>query len=278
MSLTAITHQLSDQNNLVLFCGPGFSEQAKVKADAIGVVFAGERETLKFERCPIALWLDAQGLSLRQAGRKAMGPVYCDFVEGEARHRRLFGGGKSQLIAKAVGIKEGIRPSIVDLTAGLGGDAFVFASLGCQVTLVERNPIVAALLDDGFQRARIAAEVDADLQQVMARMTLVHSGASDWLKCSDTSAAPQVIFLDPMFPERKKSAQVNKSMQVFHHIVGSDEDADQLLPQALAVASHRVVVKRPARAPWLNGQEPGYVLSGKSVRFDIYPLRSLTPL
>jgi len=269
---------MASQETLVLLCAPGFSDLALAKAESIGIVFDGERESLKFEEHPLVLWLDESGLSLRQTGRKAMGPVQCDFVGGEARHRRLYGGGKNQLIARAVGIKDGIRPSIADLTAGLGGDAFVFASLGCQITLVERNPVVAALLEDGFQRASIAAQTDVDLEPVIARMKVVPVSAADWFERIEVGNAPQVIFLDPMFPERKKSAQVNKSMQLFQQIVGGDEDAYQLLSRALAIASHRVVVKRPSRAPWLNDQEPGYALSGKSVRFDIYPLQKLTPV
>lgn len=259
----------------MLLCASGFSELAKEKAQSLGLVFEGERETLRFESMPLVLWLDEDGLSLRQTGPKAMGPVRCDFASGEARHRRLYGGGKGQLIAKAVGIKEGVRPSIADLTAGLGGDSFVFASLGCEVTMVERHPIVAALLEDGLQRARLTAETDPELGAVISRMKLVCNNSGDWLADNGQLNVPQVIFLDPMFPERKKSAQVNKSMQAFQQIVGGDEDADQLLPAALSVASHRVVVKRPSKAPWLNNQKPGYVLSGKSVRFDIYPLQKL---
>lgn len=247
-------------------------------ADRYGFVLLGERENLLAEGEPLVLWLDESGLSVRQTGPKAMGPVQVDFASGSARHRRLYGGGKSQSIAKAVGLKDKIRPVVADLTAGLGGDAFALASLGATLIMVERQPVVAALLADGIARARAAAEDDADLAAIMARMTLVNSDARQWLLDLGEDQRPDVIYLDPMFPERRKSALVNKSMQVFHKLVGADTDADDLLPLALEKARFRVVVKRPSHAPWLNNREPGYALEGKSVRFDVYALRSISAL
>ena len=98
----------------------------------------------------IALQLGHGGLQLVDLGDDAPGPVCVDFVEGAVAHRRMFGGGAGQMIAKAVGLQPGIRPTVVDATAGLGRDAFVLAQLGCAVTLIERNPLIAALLEDGF--------------------------------------------------------------------------------------------------------------------------------
>ena len=83
-----------------------------------------------------------------------------------------------------------------------------------------------------------------------------------------------MIYLDPMFPHRDKSSLVKKEMRVFQPLVGSDPDADALLDAALALATHRVVVKRPRKAPCLTGPAPGYTLEGKSSRFDIYPKKS----
>ncbi|MCT1282181.1 class I SAM-dependent methyltransferase, partial [Pseudomonas aeruginosa] len=87
--------------------------------------------------------------------------------------------------------------------------------------------------------------------------------------------APQVIYLDPMFPHRDKSALVKKEMRLFRPLVGDDLDAPALLQAALALASHRVVVKRPRKAPIIEGPKPGYSLEGKSSRYDIYPKKAL---
>jgi 16S rRNA (guanine1516-N2)-methyltransferase len=87
--------------------------------------------------------------------------------------------------------------------------------------------------------------------------------------------APQVIYLDPMFPHRDKSALVKKEMRLFRPLVGDDMDAPALLEAALALASHRVVVKRPRKAPCIEGPKPSHALEGKSSRYDIYPKKAL---
>lgn len=209
-----------------------------------------------------------------RSNRANHGDVLVDFCAGGAAHRRRFGGGKGQLVARAVGLKSGIRPHVYDMTAGLGSDSFVLASLGCPVTLFERNPIVHALLADGLARARNhAREQDAELLDILDRMRLESADSIDWLR--HTREKPPVIYLDPMFPERKKTASVKKEMQAFHGLVGKDDDASELLQAALQLAEYRVVVKRPRIAPEIPGPEPSYRLEGKSSRFDIYALKSL---
>ncbi|MCK9504006.1 MAG: class I SAM-dependent methyltransferase [Porticoccaceae bacterium] len=259
-----------------LYCAPGFAEQGQQLARDSGGQFLGVWDSVKNIAEPLVMWLDDTGLSLRQTGRKAMGPVQCEFVAGEARHRRLYGGGKSQAIAKAVGIRDRQRPYVADLTAGMGGDACALAGLGCRVVMVERHPAVAELLADGLRRGNLAAgEEGGEVAALMARMSLVKTSATDWLLSLADAEFPDVIYLDPMFPERRKSAQVNKNMQIFQQLVGEDLDADGLLPLALTRARYRVVVKRPSHAPWLNGEKPAVTLAGKSVRFDIYPLKKM---
>ena len=205
-----------------------------------------------------------------ELGPQAPGAVRVDFVEGAVAHRRLFGGGTGQMIAKAVGVQPGVRPQVLDATAGLGRDAFVLASLGCNMTLIERQPLIAALLEDGLVRARGSAEVAA----IAAQMRLLQGNAIELLSAW-ADEAPQVIYLDPMFPHRDKSALVKKEMRLFRPLVGDDLDAPALLAAALALASHRVVVKRPRKAPCIDGAKPTYVLEGKSSRYDIYTKKAL---
>jgi len=266
---------LVEQTSFALFCAPGFAAHGETVARDNGFAFCGERDDLTAVAAPLVLWLDDAGLSIRQTGRNGMGPVCCEFVTGEARHRRQYGGGKSQSIAKAVGIKDKIRPYIADLTAGLGGDACALAGLGCKVVMVERHPVVAALLENGVQRLRGAAEESDEMRALAQSLFLAKMPARAWLESLEDPQCPDVIYLDPMFPERRKSAKVNKNMQVFHQMVGEDQDADTLLPLALDKARYRVVVKRPSHAPFLNGQKPTYSLKGKAVRFDIYALKKM---
>lgn len=213
------------------------------------------------------LCLDASGLSLKQGSLPKLS-VNVDFVQGANAHRLKFGGGLGQDIAKAIGVSSAYRPSVVDATAGLGRDAFVLASLGCQVVAQERHPVVAALLADGLQRAAL----DADIAPIAARIHLQFGSSQDLLTAiNEPNLQPDVVYLDPMFVhDDKQNALVKKDMQAFRSLVGQDMDADQLLAKALSHARCRVVVKRARKAAPLAGCEPSYALVGKANRFDIY--------
>ncbi len=224
-------------------------------------------------RADYLLHITTDFLELRkitQAGKKPkIESIHVDFVSGKANHRRLHGGGKGQAIARAVGLHKIQNPRVLDLTAGMGGDAFVLASLGASVTMVERNLVIHALLNDALQRASLSS--DLDLQEILTRLNLKNSDANDALDRLVPNNLPDVIYLDPMFPERSKSAQVKKEMQFFHDIVGVDEDSEALLLKALNLAKKRIVVKRPRLAATLSQQlEPAFNITGKSTRYDIY--------
>ncbi|QWC53076.1 16S rRNA (guanine(1516)-N(2))-methyltransferase RsmJ [Pectobacterium atrosepticum] len=213
----------------------------------------------------MALVLTTERLELRKQDEPKLGAIFVDFVAGPMAHRRRFGGGRGEAVAKAVGIKKGYLPDVVDATAGLGRDAFVLAALGCHVRMVERNPVVAALLDDGLQRGYQDAEIGPWLRE---RLTLLHASSMTALR--DITPPPDVVYLDPMFPHKQKSALVKKEMRVFQSLVGADDDADALLEPARALAKKRVVVKRPDYAPPLAGVPAQSMLETKSHRFDFY--------
>lgn len=255
----------------------GSEAEAALLAEQIGLPLklAVDLENVDFPE--FVLLVDKQGVSLQQTGRKAPGPIRAEFTEGSVDHRRKFGGGKGQMIAKAVGVKAGVYPRVLDATAGLGKDAFVLATLGCHVQMLERSPYVHALLQNGLQRAReFSRAEDPDLAQIIARMELLAMDSHDYLiQMQDENTRPDVIYLDPMFPDRQKTADVKKEMAAFHHLVGKDEDADSLLEKALAKANYRVVVKRPRKAPFVADKTPSYQLEGKSSRYDIYTVKKL---
>lgn len=217
---------------------------------------------------PFALVLTDGRLELRKLDEPKLGGVYVDLAEGASAHRRKFGGGRGQSIAKAVGLKHGHMPTVVDGTAGLGRDAFVLASLGCKVILCERHPVVHALLADGLRRAAQDSEIG---DWIGERLTLLPFGQT----LADIKQQPDVVYLDPMFPHKKKAALVKKEMRVFHSLVGPDEDADALLPLALELARARVVVKRPGYAGFLNEVKPSAQIETKNNRFDLYVKQAL---
>jgi len=214
----------------------------------------------------LALVLTEARLELHKLDEPKLGAIYVDFVSGAMAHRRRFGGGRGEAVAKAVGIKGHYLPNVVDATAGLGRDAFVLAAIGCHVRMIERNPVVAALLDDGLQRGYQDVEIGAWLKE---RLTLIHD--SSLMALTHIAPKPEVVYLDPMFPHREKSALVKKEMRVFQTLVGADLDADDLLTPAMRIATKRVVVKRPDYAPYLNEVKPQVSVKTKSHRFDIYP-------
>ncbi len=254
-----------------------FDTRAQYFAESMGVpcVSSNNKADLTASDSTYLLHFSDSGVFLSWfEGKKSLN-LKLDFIAGANRHRRKFGGGKSQMLAKAVGIQSKFKPCILDCTAGQAGDAFVFAGLGCQVRMLERSPIAHLLLEDALRRAAIWAEQeDSLLADILQRMELVFSNALDCLDASDDSA--DVIYIDPMFPERKKkTALVKKEMRVFHDLIGGDEDADSLLGRALEKAQYRVVVKRPRIAPFLGALAPTYQLSGRSTRFDIYALKRM---
>jgi len=214
----------------------------------------------------LALVQTATHLELRKRDEPKLGGIFVDFVTGAMAHRRRFGGGRGEAVAKAVGIKGSYLPDVVDATAGLGRDAFVLAALGCRVRMLERHPVVAALLEDGLQRGYQDAEIGPWLRE---RLTLIHSASAQAL--GDITPPPDVVYLDPMYPHRQKSALVKKEMRVFQSLVGPDEDADALLEPARRLARKRIVVKRPDYAPPLAGVVTQAAVVTKSHRFDIYP-------
>ncbi|WP_029762574.1 class I SAM-dependent methyltransferase [Ectothiorhodospira haloalkaliphila] len=205
-------------------------------------------------------------LELRQCGPKAPGPVFVDLAGGRLGYRGPRVSARKEPLARAVGIKGGvIAPDVVDATAGLGRDAFILALLGCKVTLLERHPVIAALLADGLDRAAREPE----LAEAAGRMNLVRGDAAHWL----ADHPCDVVTLDPMYPHRDKSALVKKEMRAFRAVVGDDEDAAQVLEASLQAARERVVVKRPVRAEPLGGQAPDFQIPGSSTRFDVYLTR-----
>jgi 16S rRNA (guanine1516-N2)-methyltransferase len=184
------------------------------------------------------------------------------------QYRLKHGGGRRQALARAVGLKKGWQPTVIDATAGLGRDAFILASLGCHVHMLEKAPVLAALLEDGLQRAAQSAATEEIIRH---RLRFTRADSLDFLQNLQEEAYPDVIFLDPMFPERTKSSLVKKEMRILRSLSGDDENGSGLLALSLRRARNRVVVKRPRLASsLLDRPEPSHQITGKSSRFDVY--------
>ena len=195
-------------------------------------------------------WLEADDTEVRVS-----------FDSATMRHRRK--GGQNELLGRAVGVKADRKPRIWDATGGMGCDAFVLADLGCEVTLNERVPVLAWLLNEAIAAASVSTH--GQVRDAAERMTVV-TGDS----CQSAVPSDSVLYLDPMFPERKKAAAVKKEAVMLQRLTGGYDDAEQLWVWAWAQPVERIVVKRPLRAPVLGAQRPSHTLSGKSVRFDVF--------
>lgn len=217
----------------------------------------------------VALLVDASGLSLLWLEGSEQYRIQAEFCSATVDYRRTRGGGMSEMIAKAVGVRGNRQPTVLDCTAGLGSDAFILAGLGCEMRLLERVPVVHMLLSDAIQRGSVS-EISA-IRMAISRMSLLPAcDALEFLSAPIEGGRPDVVYLDPMFPDRDKSARSKKEMYVFHEFIGSDTDSDVLLEAALKVAKRRVVVKRPRLAPEMAELAPDSVMEGQRNRYDIY--------
>ena len=179
-----------------------------------------------------------------------------------------------ELLVRAARVRGVEAPTAVDATAGLGEDSLLLAAAGFTVTMFEKDPVIAALLRDALERAA----ANPELAPVAARMTLVEGDSVAGLR--DLGFSPDVVFLDPMFPERTKSAAVKKKFQLLHHLERPCDNEAELLGAALAARPRKVVIKRPPKGPLLAGTKPSYQVAGKAVRYDVIvpPLASPGPV
>ncbi|CAB1277183.1 class I SAM-dependent methyltransferase [Candidatus Nitrosacidococcus tergens] len=219
--------------------------------------------TQQLSTTALTLLVGFQGITLYSPYLKAS--IKVDFLNGIIGYRCRHSSNK-ELIARAVKLKNIKNPRVLDITAGLGKDGFILASLGYQVSMVEKSPIVHLLLEDGLTRANQIPE----LSEITCRIFNIYKDSIDYMHHMDKQDYPEIIYVDPMFPERSKSALVKKEMQLLQDLVGVDQNDPLLLEVALEYAQKRVVVKRPRLAPPIKGPSPGFTLQGKSIRFDIY--------
>jgi 16S rRNA (guanine1516-N2)-methyltransferase len=226
----------------------------------------------QFEQAQWQLVFTLNGLALRLSSEPSWSDIRVDFASAALQYRKQHGGGRSEAIAKAIGIKGKQKLSVIDCTAGMGTDSFIMASVGANVTMIERSPVIAALLEDALYRLGAAGE------PLHSQLCLTQTDAAlylDRLESNVAKGAVDVIYLDPMFPHKKKSALVKKEMQAFQLLLGEDQGSEQLLTSAINAKPKRIVVKRPASAPALNNayeKRPSMAIRSKKYRFDVYIL------
>lgn len=182
--------------------------------------------------------------------------------------QKTYPNSKKDLIAKAVGRH---TTQILDATGGWGGDALHLTSQGYQVTLLERNPLLAIFLTEAMQRLK---ESDWAQRHNIVIPEVIAEDSRHYLNRLDPTEYPECIYLDPMFPEKRKaSALAKKNMQVLHALVGADSDQERLFECAYQVFKKRIAVKRPLYAQSLGasiGVQPSDKIKGKLLSYDLY--------
>lgn len=188
----------------------------------------------------------------------------CSFIEGPILHRLKYGRGRGQNLAKAVGMKFNKNRNIIDATAGLGYDSFILASIGAKVTLIERSQKMYELLQNGIDEGM---SFGGEIEKIINRMELVFGDSKDILP----KLTPEVIMIDTMYKDRKKTALVKNNMRLVRNIVGPDSDYIDLLKVALNCATNRVVLKQPRYAePIKEIRKCSHQILGKTIRYDVF--------
>lgn len=209
------------------------------------------------------LLVDEDGLSLVQGNMK---------LRGDFRHmmkRVLDGRLQHEKLLRAVRFKEDTFGMLaVDATAGLGEDSFILAAAGFSVLMCEYNPVIAALLRDALDRA----QSDPDIGEIARRMDLMEGSCVNIL--GTLGRKPDVIYLDPMFPAKKKSGISTKKLQIFQKLETPCANEEELLAAAFAAAPRRIVVKRPIKGEPLAGKKPGFSIDCRNVRYDCHVVRA----
>jgi 16S rRNA (guanine1516-N2)-methyltransferase len=202
-------------------------------------------------------WIDGQ-YWLHSDGPKER-PIGIQIDRELKRHEEYFKRSSihNELLARAVGVKSGIRPKILDLTGGLLGDTLLFLSFGCEVVTIERHPIISFLIKSALHNAKHAS---------LSRFTFLAQDASVFLA---QKPPVDVIFFDPMFEDVNVKSSPKKEMRIFRGLVGSDKDAKLVFEMARELRPRRLVVKRPRLSVTLV-ENPQIVFEGKATRYDVY--------
>ncbi len=246
---------MSDKSLVVYAAAKERVEEAEKLANHLGVSLV--LECLKEDT--LALVYDEHGLSLTDGKNTMQG----DFTKMQKRLKKS--NLQGEFLVKAARIK-GFQGTqlIVDATAGMGEDSLLLAAAGFRVKLYEKDPVIAAMLRDTLERSAKIPE----LADAVSRMELFEEDSI--LALNKMEEAPDVVLLDPMFPERQKSALIKKKFQLLQQLERPCGDEEELLSAAICAKPRKIVIKRPVKGPYLAGRKPDYSLAGKAIRYDCF--------
>lgn len=202
------------------------------------------------------------GLELCESGNSTAKPTKIDFDDPRLL-QRANDGIKQQNLIKSLGLKKKPNPKVMDAMAGLGTDAFLMASAGCHVQMIERSALIHALLKDGLDRL-------TESSGAIAHKLVLGASSREFLDVSIESSDIDIVYLDPMYAQEKRKSKAKRDMSRLHALLGTENNERELLAHACSIAHRRVVVKRPKHAPDFAGKAADISFKGSSARFDVY--------
>lgn len=224
------------------------------------------KEVHKKEQCNHFLW---DGEILKWVDLEA-GNLEIDFLSAKLKWRYERINRAQEPLLRALDWHSEAPQTLFDLTAGLGRDSLMLLHAGFTVTMFERDPVLQVLLGEAVKRFQAEKPVDA------SRLTFIAEDAGAYLtrlivgNVNGNASVPDLIYMDPMYPEREKSALVKKELRIIRNRVGADHDSEILLEKALQTGAKRVVVKRPSHAPFVGDKSPHHSVESPNTRFDVY--------
>lgn len=222
------------------------------------------------ENASFALIINNNILELYDRSKMCKINIKVDFLSKQNNYRCVNFKKKNEALYKALGIKANYFPSVVDATAGFGKDAFLISFWGCYVMMIERHPVVAALLKDGLQRAYENKNIGCWLKK---RLHFIFYDSFKMLEIPIFQ--PDIVYLDPMYPINKKKLLPKKNMQFLRKIIKNNSNYKELLNISRKFARKRIIVKRPIYAKPLSNEKFEFSIKNKNHRFDIYlPFRT----
>lgn len=245
---------MNDLKNIVIFLDEnGDRETAEALSRQLGVPLTGRMGD------ELTLVVDSSGLSLVGSGMRYQGDfsrMLSRVTKGRLHHEMLV------KIAKT----KTERPVAVDAAAGMGEDSFLLAAAGYEVYLFERDHVIAALLKDALRRAG----QDEQLREIVSRMHLREGNSIELMP--QIGVTPEIVFLDPMFPPRKKSGLIHKKLRLIQKLEQPCADEKELFAAAAALHPKKIIIKRPLNGTPLADKKPSYTVKGRAIRYDVVVL------
>lgn len=242
---------MADFSGLVIVAGEGADQAAALElSQHIGVPLSDAMSD------SLTLVMDRTGLSLYGYGMRYQGdftPMLRRVTSGRLQH---------EMLVKITKTKSEC-PLAVDAAAGMGEDAFLLAAAGYRVQLFEQDPVIAALLKDALRRAQLHEQ----LTEIVDRMDLTEGNSIELMP--RLTEQPEIVYLDPMFPPRRKSGLIHKKLQLIQKLEQPCSNEAELLSAAISLHPKKIVIKRPLKGECLAGRKPSYSVKGKAIRYDV---------